>query len=181
MNQRDKWMLATGGIQAVMAGMRRATTGAKRQTITAPLGTCGRARLAAVLVLVFVLPSCAVHDANAGAEVTIGDRRTNPWPTPLLAPPNALPRIQAIHLSSDSVPRGQNWSGQIATSTNVASVEVRTNLFSFSAPRKSFGQFGFSVHVLELPTIFIRRYSLRIIARNTAGVESEQDIPFRLR
>lgn len=67
----------------------------------------------------------------------------------------------------------------MATSTNVASVEIRTDLFSFNAERTAFGQFAFHQRVIDLPSVFERGYVLRVIARNTAGVTAEQDIPFR--
>jgi len=35
--------------------------------------------------------------------------------------------------------------------------------------------------VLDAPPIFVRAYSLRIIARNSAGLVYEEDLPFRLR
>lgn len=74
-----------------------------------------------------------------------------------------------------------DWSGEFITSTNVASVEVRTNLFSIDVPRRAFGVFGFDVDVLDLPPIFIRDYRLRVIARNSAGVMNEEDVPFHIR
>jgi len=73
------------------------------------------------------------------------------------------------------------WSATFLTSTNVASLEVRTNLFSINVPRTDFGKFAFSVHVLDLPPIFIRDYRLRVIARNSAGLAYEEDLPFSIR
>ena len=73
------------------------------------------------------------------------------------------------------------WSGSFITSTNVASVEVRTNLFSIDVPRKNYGRFAFTVDVLDLPPIFIRDYRLRVIARNSAGNAYEEDLPLWIR
>ncbi len=67
------------------------------------------------------------------------------------------------------------------TTTNVASVEVRTNLFSIDVPRRTFGDFRFSLRVFDVPPIFIRGYRLRVIARNSAGQTSEEDLPLRIR
>ncbi len=94
---------------------------------------------------------------------------------------NAAPAIEAIDLSSIDVRRGQTWWGDVTTSTNVASVEIRSNLFSINVPRRSFGRFSFSLNVFDLPPIFIRAYRLRVIARNTAGEKVEEDLPFRFR
>lgn len=73
------------------------------------------------------------------------------------------------------------WSGEIVTGTNVASVEVRTSLFSIDVPRTAYGHFAFTLHVFDVPPIFIRAYQVRAIARNSAGVEAEEDFPLRIR
>jgi hypothetical protein len=86
-----------------------------------------------------------------------------------------------MRFSAPVVQRGQNWSGEIVTPTNVASVEVRTSLFSIDVPRKDYGHFAFQVHVLDVPPIFIRAYEVRVIARNSAGAEAEEDFPLRIR
>ena len=86
-----------------------------------------------------------------------------------------------MHFSSLSVARGSRWSGDFVTGSSVASVEVRTNLFSIDAPRRGIGRFGFDLDVLDAPPIFIRKYRLRVIARNSAGLEVEQDLPFEIR
>lgn len=102
-------------------------------------------------------------------------------PEPVQAPNNAPPRILAMSFSAPEARRGQTWSGVIVTSTNAASVEVRTSLFSIDVPRTSFGRFAFQLHVFDVPPIFIRGYRVRVIARNSAGVESEEDFPMRIR
>lgn len=86
-----------------------------------------------------------------------------------------------MRFSADEVRRGQTWSGTIITSTNVGSVEVRTNLFSIDVPRRTFGDFRFALRVFDVPPIFIRAYRLRVIARNSAGRSVEEDLPFRIR
>jgi hypothetical protein len=123
--------------------------------------------------------ACAGPTANAPPNLTVGPPTA--LPTPIVAEPESSPVIQAIHLSSIDVARGSTWSGQIVTSTNVASVEVRTNLFSIDVPRRTFGRFAFSTDIVELPSIFIRPYALRVIARTAGDRESEEDVPFRLR
>ena len=102
-------------------------------------------------------------------------------PTPRIDSNLAPPQILAMHFSSLSVTRGQTWSGQFVTGSSVASVEVRTNLFSIDVPRAGVGRFAFAVRVLDLPPIFIRNYRLRVIARNSAGLALEQDLPFAIR
>lgn len=75
-------------------------------------------------------------------------------------------------MSSLTISAGIWLDGEIVTSTNVASVEVRTAAFSIDADHTGPGTFQFHTHVLELPPL-ARRHTLElsIIARNTAGVQ----------
>lgn len=86
-----------------------------------------------------------------------------------------------MRFSGSDVRRGQTWSGRIITTTNVASVEVRTNLFSINVPRRRFGDFSFYVRVFDVPPIFVRAYTVRVIARNSAGIRAEEDVPLVIR
>jgi hypothetical protein len=130
-------------------------------------------------VLVFALTACASHLPDVPELVSIGSPVA--LPTPRAAPNNAPPHIQAMHFSSLDVARGTTWSGAFVTTTNVASVEVRTNLFSIDVPRSAFGRFAFTLDVFDTPPIFVRAYRLRVLARNSAGTIDEQDLPFRIR
>jgi len=126
------------------------------------------------------LVACSSAAPPAPANVHVG-----PFPKARGAAParpnGAAPAIQRIWFNSLDVRRGGVWEGQIDTSTNVASVEVRNNLFSINAQRSDYGHFAFTVDVLDLPPIFIRGYDLRVIARNSAGAETEEDLPFQIR
>lgn len=130
-------------------------------------------------VLVFALTACASRQPDVPHLASIG----NPvaLPTPRTAANDARPQILAMHFSSLDVTRGTTWTGSFITTTNVASVEVRTNLFSIDVPRKGFGRFIFTLDVLDTPPIFVRAYRLRVLARNSAGEIEEQDLPFRIR
>ena len=97
-----------------------------------------------------------------------------------MRPGDAAPEILGASFSSLNVGRGEKWSGRFTTGTNVASLEVRTNLFSIDVPRTGFGRFAFSVNIYDVPSIFVRKYALRIIARNTAGDEIEENAPFEI-
>jgi hypothetical protein len=132
---------------------------------------------AAIAVLLFT--GCAGHTRTAPANVSFGVQRT--LATPVSAANEAAPRIIAIHFSGNDVRRPGKWSGKIITTTNVASVEVRTNLFSIDVPRRRFGEFAFELRLLDVPPIFIRAYTLRVIARNSAGTAIEEDLPMRIR
>lgn len=102
-------------------------------------------------------------------------------PAPRIDSNDAPPQMLAMHFSSLNVARGQTWSGRFVTGSSVASVEVRTNLFSIDVPRAGVGRFAFTLRVIDVPPIFIRNYRLRVIARNSAGLQVEQDLPFAIR
>ncbi|MEO6913854.1 MAG: hypothetical protein ABI182_07535 [Candidatus Baltobacteraceae bacterium] len=139
-------------------------------------------RAVMIVFALLAVAGCAAKAPSVGPQIlSVGDRGPMPWPSAAVEPSDALPRILHIHLNADVVRPGSVWSGRIATSTNVASVEIRTELFSFNAERIAFGQFSFSQQIVDLPSVFQRGYVLRVIARNTAGVRAEQDIPFRFR
>jgi hypothetical protein len=121
---------------------------------------------------------CSTRPPSLPANVTTGARAA--MPSPLQQPAGSAPQIVAMRFSSLRVRRGETWSGEIITGTNVASVEVRTNLFSIDVPRTTFGRFAFALDVLDVPPIFIRKYALRVIARNASGVETEENLPLEI-
>jgi predicted pyridoxine 5'-phosphate oxidase superfamily flavin-nucleotide-binding protein len=131
------------------------------------------------LALAIAVAGCASRPPALPSNVTSGSAA--PLPSPAVRAGDAPPRLIAANFSSLVVRRGQSWSGRFVTSTNVASVEVRTNLFSIDVPREAFGRFAFSVDLLDAPSVFVRKYALRVIARNSAGGEIEEDVPFEIR
>ena len=84
-------------------------------------------------------------------------------------------------MNETRIPNGSDWKGRAITSTNVASVEIRTESFSFVAQRATFGAFWFSQHVLDMVPFYKRRYLLHIIARNAAGQRDEWLVPVEFR
>jgi cytochrome oxidase Cu insertion factor (SCO1/SenC/PrrC family) len=88
--------------------------------------------------------------------------------------------IQAIRFSSANARLGTVWDGDVVASTNTARVEFATNLFDFSAPRTQPGRFHFRFRMIDVPETLVRPYILHVIARNTAGVPQEIDLPFRI-
>jgi hypothetical protein len=126
-----------------------------------------------------VLAGCASHGVAVPSNVTFDG--AGALPTPPVTAGDAAPRIAAMRFSAPEVDRGETWSGRIITSTNVASVEVRTNLFSIDVPRTTFGDFRFALRIYDVPPIFVRAYRVRVIARNAAGQSVEEDLPFRIR
>ncbi len=104
----------------------------------------------------------------------------NPWPTPQIATGGA-PHIQAFWMNETEIPSGSDWIGRAVTGTNVASLEIRTESFSFVAERTAFGQFRFSQHVLDIIPPYRRAYTLQVIARNAAGEEDSILVPIRFK
>jgi hypothetical protein len=99
------------------------------------------------------------------------------WPTPRVQTPQAPPRILAFWMNETDLRPGKQWLGRIVTSTNVASVEIRTESFSFTADRHAFGEFAFAQDFLDIVPQYRRRYVLHVIARNTAGASDELLVP----
>jgi hypothetical protein len=123
--------------------------------------------------------ACATRLPQVPPEVTVGIPQA--LPTPRTRANADRPEILGMRFSALDVRRGERWSGEFVTSTNVASVEVRTNLFSIDVPRTAFGRFAFALDVLDTPPIFIRPYRLLVIARNSAGEPVQRDLPFEIR
>ncbi len=134
--------------------------------------------LCGTLFALALLSACAPIPSHMPTNVSIG-RGLPASPAP--AGNAEAPRILAVRFNTLSVARPATWSGTVVTTTNVASVELRTNQFSLNLPRTAYGVFRFRVHVYDLPAEFLRRYSLRVIARNPAGDAVEEDVPFTIR
>jgi len=130
------------------------------------------------LAFTALLPACASRLPESPANLAVG---LTALPAPRVERNDAPPRILAMRFSTLDVKRGTRWSGEFVTGTNVASLEVRTNLFSIDTPRRASGRFAFVLDVLDTPPIFVRAYRLRVIARNSAGRAYEENVPLRIR
>ncbi len=124
-----------------------------------------------------ILASCTSRETAMPPNATLG-ARANASP---VVKHGGDPEIVAMAFNKLDVIRGEIWSGDFVTSTNVASLEVRTNLFSINVPRTTFGHFHYEEDLLDVPSIFVRGYAVRVIARNAAGTEAEEDVPLRIR
>src|SRR5439155_2534431 len=109
------------------------------QTVSRVAGSHRRGSNLRSLVRAFVLlfaPLCALlaacrtsHEPGSTQGVVIG--AVTPWPKAVVAAPNDPPRILAAQLSSNVIRVGDWWSGRVATTTNIAVVELRSPSFSF--------------------------------------------------
>ena len=120
-----------------------------------------------------LLAGCASGVSTQVSDVVaVAPSEPQPWPTPAIAASDAAPTIQKVWVSTLHLAAGGGFEGAAVTSTNVASLEIRTAVFSINAPRSAFGRFAFKLHILEFPPMLKHTYPMQIIARNTAGVES---------
>jgi hypothetical protein len=127
-----------------------------------------------------VLAACASSTIRMPVNASVGSTR-RALPPPPVRSSDAPPQIVAMHFNALDLRRPALWSGAFVTSTNVASLEVRSNLFSIDTVRKNYGRFAFAVDVYDLPSIFLRSYRVRVIARNSAGTQTEEDVPLTIR
>jgi hypothetical protein len=125
--------------------------------------------------------ACATRPSGTLVSDTIVVQTPHPWPSPEVAAPNAPPRIVDLWMNETRIPSGSDWRGRAVTSTNVASLEIRTESFSFVAQRTGFGEFRFRQHVLDMVPYYKRHYLLRVIARNAAGARDERLVPIEFR
>jgi cytochrome oxidase Cu insertion factor (SCO1/SenC/PrrC family) len=132
------------------------------------------------LIASLVLAGCVQALPSKPNLVFIAPTLPKNWPQPHRANVAAPPEIEAMRFSSLDARAGTEWDGDIVTSTNTASLEIGTNLFDFSAPRAQPGRFYFRFHVIDVPELFVRPFTLHVIARNTAGEVREADLPFRI-
>lgn len=131
--------------------------------------------------LASVLPAaCSTASPPAPAFVSVGAALPANWPTPAAVAAGQPAKPLALHFSTLDVPLGSEWSGQLVTTTNAASVELMTNLFSLWPVRDAPGRFHFRYRVFDLPPFLVRGYKLRVFVRDAQGRKSETDVPFRL-
>ena len=138
---------------------------------------------AVALLAAFALIGCEVQTSLPWpSNWSVSANMPHPWPVAVAAPSGAPPRTLRIWMSSLTIAPGSSLDGAIATTTNVASVEVRTAAFSINSAHVAPGQFRFHTHVLELPPLArLHTYTLEVIARNTAGVAQVEQAPLEMR
>jgi hypothetical protein len=101
----------------------------------------------------------------------------NAPPPVVMLPPDAAPQIQWISLSSTAPRAGDTLAVTVLASSNVASVELRVGGYGMGMNKTDVGHFESTSQVPNLPFFMNHNITLEVIARNTAGVAIEQDIP----
>ena len=95
--------------------------------------------------IAFALSSggCASKPTPVPSNLIVSAKAPRAWPATPIAPPNAPPKIVLVWMSSLTIVSGIWLDGAIVTSTNVASVEVRTAAFSIDSDHVGPGRFRF--------------------------------------
>ncbi len=102
-------------------------------------------------------------------------------PAVVMLPPDALPQILWIALSSTIPHAGDTLAVTVLASSNVASVELRVGGYGVSMNKTDAGHFESTSQVPSLPFFVNHNVTLQIIARNSAGISIEQDVPIQVR
>lgn len=95
-------------------------------------------------------------------------------------PPDAAPKILAVAVSETTVHSGDNVSGSVVTSSNVASVQARVGGYAMPLNKVGVGRFALTYKV-NLPWFIRGNFAMRVIATNTRGDTVERVIPLRVR
>jgi hypothetical protein len=96
-------------------------------------------------------------------------------------PPAAPPRILDVAVSETSVAPGDRVFGRVVTSSNVASVQARIGGYSATLVKVGVGRFELNYRVGPLPWFVHGNFTLKVIARNTAGDTVTRELPLTVR
>lgn len=91
------------------------------------------------------------------------------------------PTIVSMWLSQPSAHRGDVVRGRVVASKNTASVEVRIGGYGSSMKKIDATTFVIAYRVPWVPFFLHRSWTVRVIARNTAGVATERDTAIAIR
>ena len=127
-------------------------------------------------------PSVAPVVTPAPAPVSSAGPVSTPIAPPavIMLPPDAPPQLQWIALSSTTPRSGDTLAVTVLASSNVASVELRVGGYGMSMNKTDVGRFESTSQVPKLPFFMNHNVTLQVIARNTAGVATEQDIAIQV-
>ncbi len=98
-----------------------------------------------------------------------------------MLPPDAAPRILAVAVSRTTVESGDRVSGNVVTSSNVASVEARIGGYAVRLSKVGVGRFALNYTVGPLPWFVHGNFMMNVIAKNARGEVATRAIPFTVR
>lgn len=95
---------------------------------------------------------------------------------PLVVAANAPPQIVAVELPSPVFHSGDNVSGDVITTTNVATVDLELAGHVMNLPKIEDGRFGMSYHVPTIPFFLKHSYTVHVVAKTPTGAEATRDV-----
>jgi hypothetical protein len=98
----------------------------------------------------------------------------------MLLPPDASPKILGIAVSETTVHSGDRVSGNVVTTSNVASVQARVGGYAMTLQKTGVGRFALT-YTVNLPWFIRGNFTMRVIATNTRGDTVERLIPLTVR
>jgi hypothetical protein len=154
---------------------------AQQATVSAPSRVRVRATPApaATIARATPIPTPAPSATPAAAVVVrVAAPRTSRVPN---LPPDAAPQILSVAISRHAVQPGDRVTGNVLTSSNVASVEARIGGYAVTLDKVGVGRFTFTYTVGPLPWFIHGDYTMQVIARNTRGDAARRSIPLTVR
>jgi hypothetical protein len=96
--------------------------------------------------------------------------------------PGPLPRIFTVDVSTRDFRAGQRVFGHVTTTNDVASVEARVGGYGSVLDKRGAGDFALNYKLPRFIPWFVHgRWTLKVIARTTAGVATIRELPVTLR
>ncbi|MBV8723795.1 MAG: hypothetical protein JO351_00600 [Candidatus Eremiobacteraeota bacterium] len=119
----------------------------------------------------------APRPAITGSAAPVAPRLHNKVPRLI---PDAAPQILAVSMTETTVHPGDDVSGNVVTSSNVASVQARIGGYAVTLTKVGVGRFALTYHV-SVPWFVRGNFAMRVVARNTRGDTVERSVPIQLR
>jgi hypothetical protein len=132
------------------------------------------------LAVAGLLAACSFRPSSVPPNAIVAASVPASW-KPVRGYPASAPTIVGARFSSLDVELGQDWDGDVVTSTDVVRLILHTNLFDIEATRSAPGRFHFFQHVIDDPAFIVRPYALEVTATSESGLITKLIVPFTLR
>jgi hypothetical protein len=99
----------------------------------------------------------------------------------LMRRPHDPPKIVSVRVNPRAMRAGDHVVGNVRTTSNVASVEVRVQGYSIAMEKVGVGAFRATYVVPDVPEFLKHSYDLEVIARNIDGTQDKQDVAIDVR
>lgn len=94
---------------------------------------------------------------------------------------DAPPQILGVAMSETTVRPGDTVSGNVLTTSNVASVQARIGGYALNLSKLGVGRFAITYTLAPMPFFIRGNFTLLVIARNTRGDTVTRAIPITVR